>query len=122
MALHVIRHPIIDDILARLRDRETPPDEFRRLARRISLLLVAEATRDLAQIDGTVETPLESTPVKRLGSRVVAVPVRVAAEWAGLHHQHNRHRHTTGAFAKLKRPGTHGLCNRPCGNANVHSA
>ena len=75
MALYVVRHPRSDDILARIRDRSTPPDEFRRLARRISLLLVAEATRDLVLEPGTVDTPLESTLVKRLASRVVAVPV-----------------------------------------------
>jgi uracil phosphoribosyltransferase len=75
MALYVVRHPLIDDILARIRDRSTPPDEFRRLARRISLLLVAEATRDLVLEPGSVDTPLETTQVKRLASRVVAVPV-----------------------------------------------
>jgi uracil phosphoribosyltransferase len=75
MALYVVRHPLIDDILARIRDRSTPPDEFRRLARRISLLLVAEATRDLVLEPGSVDTPLETTQVKRVASRVVAVPV-----------------------------------------------
>ena len=48
MPLHVVRHPLIEDALGRLRDRDTPCDEFRRLARRVSLLLAAEATRDLA--------------------------------------------------------------------------
>jgi len=75
MALYVVRHPLIDDILARIRDRSTLPDEFRRLARRISLLLVAEATRDLVLEPGSVDTPLETTQVKRVASRVVAVPV-----------------------------------------------
>jgi uracil phosphoribosyltransferase len=75
MALYVVRHPLIDDIFARIRDRSTPPDEFRRLARRISLLLVAEATRDLVLEPGSVDTPLETTQVKRVASRVVAVPV-----------------------------------------------
>jgi len=75
MALYVVRHPLIDDILSRLRDRTTPPDEFRRLARRISLLLTAEATRDLTLVADRVETPLETAQVKRLASRVVAVPV-----------------------------------------------
>ena len=75
MALYVVRHPLIDDILARIRDRNTLPDEFRRLARRISLLLVTEATRDLVLEPGSVETPLETAQVKRLASRVVAVPV-----------------------------------------------
>jgi uracil phosphoribosyltransferase len=73
--LHVVRHPLLDDLLARLRDRATPCDEFRRLARRAGLLLTAEATRDLELADDSVETPLERAAVRRLASRVVAVPV-----------------------------------------------
>ena len=75
MPVHVVRHPLIDDALLRLRDATTPCDEFRRLARRVSLLLAAEATRDLALAPAEVETPLERTVVRRISSRVVAVPV-----------------------------------------------
>jgi uracil phosphoribosyltransferase len=75
MPLHVVRHPLVDDVLASLRDRTTPSDEFRRLARRLSLLLIAEATKDLPLTETTVETPLEKTAVRRLSTRVVAVPV-----------------------------------------------
>ena len=75
MTVHVVRHPLVEDVLAALRDRRTPPDRFRQLAHRVSLLLVAEATRDLPVDDATVETPLETAAVKRLGARVVAVPV-----------------------------------------------
>ena len=75
MPLKVLSHPLVDDAMARLRDRVTPCDEFRALARRVSLLLVAEATRDLPVSESFVETPLERTPVRRLSARVVAVPV-----------------------------------------------
>jgi uracil phosphoribosyltransferase len=75
MALHVVRHPLVDDVLAALRDRGTPAAEFRRLAHRASLLVCAEATRDLPTTDAEVETPLERTKVRVLGRRVVAVPV-----------------------------------------------
>jgi uracil phosphoribosyltransferase len=75
MPLRLVAHPVIEDSLARLRDRETPSDEFRRLAHRVSVLLAAEATRDLALAAGDVETPLERTIVRRIASRVVAVPV-----------------------------------------------
>lgn len=61
--------------MARLRDRQTACDEFRRLARRVSLLLAAEATRDLALAASEIETPLEKTTGHRLGNRIVAVPV-----------------------------------------------
>lgn len=75
MALHVVEHPLVHETLARLRDSSTPCDAFRRLARRLSLLLTVEATRDLTLYDSTVDTPLERAAVRRLGSRVVAVPV-----------------------------------------------
>ena len=75
MALHIVMHPLVDDVLARLRDHTTPPDTFRRLARRVGLLLAVEATRDLPSVEGSVETPLETTMVRRLAVRVVAVPV-----------------------------------------------
>jgi uracil phosphoribosyltransferase len=41
----------------------------------VSLLVAAEATRDLPTADAYVDTPLERTRVRRLARRVVAVPV-----------------------------------------------
>jgi uracil phosphoribosyltransferase len=75
MDVHVVRHPVVEDALAVLRDRRTASDVFRQLAHRVSLLLVAEATRDLSVVETTVETPLERASVKRIRARVVAVPV-----------------------------------------------
>jgi uracil phosphoribosyltransferase len=75
MALHIVDHPLLHDIMARLRDRDTSSEDFRALAYRVSLFLVAEATRDLPIATGTVDTPLETTVARRLAARVVAVPV-----------------------------------------------
>ncbi len=75
MTLHIVRHPLVEDALAALRAQDTPCDVFRQLARRVSLLLAVEATRDLSLAATWVETPLERAAVNRLGSRVVAVPV-----------------------------------------------
>jgi uracil phosphoribosyltransferase len=75
MKLHVVSHPLVDDVLAALRDKRTPSVEFRRLAHRVSLLVVAEATRDLPTAQAQVETPLESVTARILSRRVVAVPV-----------------------------------------------
>ncbi len=75
MKLHVVSHPLVDDVLAALRDKRTSSAEFRRLAHRVGLLVVAEATRDLPTTAVEVETPLETTAVRRLSRRVVAVPV-----------------------------------------------
>jgi uracil phosphoribosyltransferase len=75
MKLHVVSHPLVDDVMAALRDRRTPSAEFRRLAHRVALLVAAEATRDLPTEPIEVETPLETSEARRLARRVVAVPV-----------------------------------------------
>lgn len=75
VALHRVSHPLVEDVLARLRDKETPCDEFRRLARRLSLLIAVEATKDLATREVDTFTPLERARVRTLAARVVAVPV-----------------------------------------------
>ena len=63
------------DALAILRDALTPPELFRRMAVRISLLLAAEATRDLPTSDISVTTPLGPSPGRRVAGDVVVVPV-----------------------------------------------
>ncbi len=73
--LHVVCHAAVSEALARLRDKTTPPATFRRLARRVALILAAEATRELPTADAQVETPLETTLAARLSTRVVAVPI-----------------------------------------------
>ena len=73
--LHLVRHPLVHDALATLRDATTPPDQFRRMAVRISVILAAEATRDVPSVAGTVETPLGPAVAHRVSGDVVVVPV-----------------------------------------------
>jgi uracil phosphoribosyltransferase len=73
--VHLVTHPLVHDALVSLRDKRTPPEHFRRAATRISVLLAAEALRDLPTHDVTVETPLGPAPGRTLGSDVVVVPV-----------------------------------------------
>ncbi len=73
--LHLVPHPLVHDALATLRDSSTPPELFRRVAVRISLLLAAEATRDVPSDEITINTPLGRAPGRRLTSDVVVVPV-----------------------------------------------
>ena len=75
MAIHRIEHPLIEDVLAQLRDRRTEPEEFRRLARQLTWLLAFDASRDLPLRSEDVETPLEKTLVRRLDAGIVLVPV-----------------------------------------------
>lgn len=70
-----IAHPLVVHHLAQLRDKTTPPAEFRRLVRRLSFLLAYEATEDLALDEISVETPLTKTAGKRLRGRLGLVPI-----------------------------------------------
>lgn len=71
----VVEHPLAQDLLASLRDRETQPAVFRSLTRRLTLALVLEATRDLETRVVNVTTPLEKTEGRRMGGELVAVPI-----------------------------------------------
>ncbi len=73
--LHIVSHPLVHDALVNLRDKRTPPDDFRRSATRISVMLAAEALRDVPTCDVTVETPLGPAPGRRVKPDVVVVPV-----------------------------------------------
>lgn len=73
--LTVVDHPLAHDLLARLRQRDTDPAQFRTLTRRLGWLLVVEATKDLATETIEVETPMEPMQGRRLTEQLVAVPV-----------------------------------------------
>lgn len=75
MALTVLDHPLAHDLMARLRQRDTDPAQFRILTRRLGWLLTIEATRDLATEDATIDTPLEPMQGRHLTERLVAIPV-----------------------------------------------
>jgi uracil phosphoribosyltransferase len=75
MAVVKIDHPLIEDVLTTLRDASTPHEDFRRLTRKLSTLLVSEASRDLPLRQVDVETPLERTRGGRLDAEIVLVPV-----------------------------------------------
>ena len=75
MPLRVSSHPLAGHFLAGLRDRETRPEEFRDLARRLVTVLLLEATADLPAQVGVVATPLAEAPARRIATEVVAVPV-----------------------------------------------
>ena len=63
------------DALAELRDKRTTPDRFRRAATRISVLLAAEAMREVPDVSVTVETPLGPAPGRTASEWIVVVPV-----------------------------------------------
>jgi uracil phosphoribosyltransferase len=73
--VHLVDHPLVHDALVELRDKRTAPDHFRRAAARISVLLAAEALREVGSADVTVETPLGPAPGRTITRDVVVVPV-----------------------------------------------
>jgi uracil phosphoribosyltransferase len=75
VAVHIVNHPLVHDALMELRDVRTQPPAFRRAADRISVLLAAEALKDVPSRPHTVETPLGPADGTIVGDDVVVVPV-----------------------------------------------
>ncbi len=71
----VINHPLVQHNLARLRDKRTQPQEFRRLLDEITTLMTHEATRSLGVRSISVQTPVGKARGYELEREVVLVPV-----------------------------------------------
>jgi uracil phosphoribosyltransferase len=70
-----VEHPLIACHLTRLREKSTPPVEFRSLVSRLASLLAYEALKDLRTERVIVETPLEKTDGRKLAQRIGLVPI-----------------------------------------------
>jgi len=70
-----INHPLVSHHLKQLRDRETTPQDFRRLVQRLSILLTYEATKDLQLKTTAIETPLCPTTGEMLSQRIGLIPI-----------------------------------------------
>src|SRR5215475_965765 len=70
-----VSHPLIKHHLSRLRDKRTPPEEFRHLVQRLAVLLAYEATSDLELRNTEIETPLTPTTGHSLRQRIGLVPI-----------------------------------------------
>lgn len=74
--LEVVRHPLIEHKLSRLRDRRTGSRRFRELIEEVSLLMTFSATRHLEGEAVTVDTPLETARCRRVREDLlVVVPI-----------------------------------------------
>src|SRR6202789_4117151 len=71
----VITHRLVQHSLARLRDRRTEPQEFRRLLGEIASLMIYEATRSFGVKKIPVRAPLAATIGQQLEREVVLVPI-----------------------------------------------
>lgn len=68
-------HPLISYHLTQLRNKHTPPAEFRALVGRLAGLLAYEATKDLQTKVTQVETPIATTDGATLTQRIGIVPI-----------------------------------------------
>lgn len=71
----VLKHPLVEHHLCRLRDQKTPSQVFRATTRRLSVLLAYEATQDLMLKDVDVQTPLALARGRSLHQRIGLVPI-----------------------------------------------
>ena len=68
-----VAHPLVQHKLGLLRDTTTTTQMFRQLVNELTLLLTYEATKDLADEEIEIETPLERTTARRISGKKVAV-------------------------------------------------
>ena len=76
----VIDHPLAQDRLAALRDVETDTQNFRRALGQLGLILLQEATRDLAMKAKRVRTPLAPAAAQVLAREILLVPILRAGQ------------------------------------------
>lgn len=75
VSVTVVDHPLAEHLLLALRDRTTPATLFRSLTKRLTTVLMLEATRDLPTRARGVSTPLEETEGRSLAKPLVIVPI-----------------------------------------------
>ncbi len=73
--LRVFEHPLLQHKLSKLRQRDTPSRQFRRLLNEIAALMTYEISADLPTETYEVETPLERCEGTRMSGPVTIVPI-----------------------------------------------
>ncbi len=71
----VVTHPLIEQKLRYLRDKNTPSREFKKLLSEISYLMAFEITRDLPIKPVEIETPLTKTIAYEVAEHIALVPI-----------------------------------------------
>lgn len=79
--LYIVDHPLVQDKLSRMRDKNTPMRDFRRLLKEIALLMGYEVTHSLPLTTQSIETPMRvmDAPVLE-GPAPVIVPILRAGQ------------------------------------------
>jgi len=71
----IVTHPLIEQKLRYLRDKNTPSREFKKLLSEISYLMAFEITRDLSIKPVEIETPLAKTIAYEIAEHIALVPI-----------------------------------------------
>ncbi len=74
-SFNLIDHPLVKRDITILREVSTPPELFREVVKRISIILAVEMSKDFEISGIKIETPLEKTSGFKLNQSIVLVPV-----------------------------------------------
>jgi uracil phosphoribosyltransferase len=75
MPLKIIDHPLAKVLITQLRDINTTSEKFRRAARKITQLLMIEATSEIATKPIQVKTPMETTMGAEWAQEMTIIPI-----------------------------------------------
>lgn len=73
--VRVSSHPLVAARLTALRDRTTPPPEFRRLVRTLATMVTLEAIAELPSREIAIQTPLGTAPGRTIEGLITLVPI-----------------------------------------------
>ena len=62
--IKILNHPIIDNNLAIIRDKNSDCEKFKNAVKRVTYMLIYEAAKNLPTIEKEIETPLEKVKCK----------------------------------------------------------
>lgn len=75
MPLEIIKHPLAQDCLAKLRDIHTDHSEYMAVSRPLAILIAITATYDLPTISKNITTPMCDTQENIMAKPIILVPI-----------------------------------------------
>jgi uracil phosphoribosyltransferase len=73
--LVILKHPLVDDYITRIRDRRTSYIDFRLYVDKLSFMLAFETARELSLKSRKIKTPLSNFNGKTVSENIVLVPI-----------------------------------------------
>lgn len=75
MSINILTHPLGKHYLSHLRDINTKPALFRTLSKKLTTLLLLEATEDLTTKNRKISTPLQKMNAPYIKEQIVVIPI-----------------------------------------------